>query len=103
MQMPVKNLTCLEPIDDETDQIDFVVSRNETHNKDWTNKHHIASTHPEQCPGHLHISALQLATSFLNPEISFVVRSLKRQVRINSYELCLRKLEDLMLVLQMVK
>ena len=93
----------MKPINDETDEIDFIISLNETAGEDWTNKQDVAGTHPEQCPGHLHISALQLATSFLNPEISFVVRSLKRQVRINSYELCLRKLEDLMLVLQMVK
>ena len=94
----------MEPVDDEADEVCIVVDAgDQTDGEDGTNKKNVASTHPKQCPCHLDIPTLKLPPSFLNSEISWETKFGLKTVLMNSYELFLRKLEDLMLVLQMVK
>ena len=94
----------MKPVDDEADEVSIVVdASNEADSEDGTNKENVAGTHSKQRPCHLDIPALKFPPSFLNSEISLETKLRQKTVLMNSYELFFRKLEDLMLVLQMVK
>ena len=58
----------LEPIQDETEEIEVRLQTSEGGDDDWSNKYDVAETQQTQSPGGPHVSAVQLSPGLGNTE-----------------------------------
>ena len=61
-------LSHLEPVQDETEEIELSLETSEGGEDDWTNKYDVAETQQTQGPGSPHVSAVQLSPGLGNAE-----------------------------------
>ena len=60
----------LEPIQDETEEIEVRLQTSEGGDDDWSNKYDVAETQQTQRPCGLHVSVIQLSPSLDKAEIT---------------------------------
>ena len=58
----------LEPIQDETEEIEVRLQTSEGGDDDWSNKYDVAETQQTQSPGGPHVSAVQLSPGLSQTE-----------------------------------